>query len=77
MSRREAFGPTSPINRQATIIFFSHRLAAFPVSDLVVVLDKGRIVEQGTPEELLRLGGTFAALVELEEAGWDWREKVR
>lgn len=42
--------------------------------DRLIVLDDGRIVEQGMPEELIRRGGRFAALVELEEAGWDWRD---
>ena len=31
---------------------FSHRLLAFPQADLVVVLDRGRILEQGTHAEL-------------------------
>jgi len=31
------------------------------------------IVEQGPPSELARRGGRFAALLELEAAGWDWR----
>jgi ATP-binding cassette subfamily B protein len=42
----------------------------------VIVLDDGRIVEQGTPDALIQLGGRFAALVELEEAGWDWQAGV-
>jgi len=32
-----------------------------------------QLVEEGPPEELIRRGGKFAALVELEAAGWDWR----
>jgi hypothetical protein len=31
------------------------------------------VVEQGAPEELIRQGGRFAALVELEAAGWNWQ----
>ena len=37
---RQAFGPTAPVDQQATVIFFSHRLAAFPLADQVVVLDR-------------------------------------
>ena len=44
-----------------------------PGSAPVVVLDPGRIVEDGTPANLIARGGRFAALLELEVAGWDWR----
>ncbi len=33
----------------------------------------GQIMESGPPEELIRRGGRFAALLELEAAGWDWQ----
>jgi ABC-type multidrug transport system fused ATPase/permease subunit len=39
----------------------------------VIVLDNGVIVEQGTPDDLVRDGGRFTALLELEASGWDWR----
>ena len=64
---REAFGPTAPIDRQATIIFFSHRLAAFPVSDLVVVLDKGQIEEHGTHVDLVAAGGLYAHIYQAQQ----------
>ena len=38
------------------------------------ILEGGRIIEAGPPGDLIRDGGRFAALVELEAAGWDWRE---
>jgi ATP-binding cassette subfamily B protein len=42
-------------------------------ADRVVVMSEGRIVEAGTPEELIQRGGRFAAMLELETAGWDWQ----
>lgn len=54
----------------------AHRLSTARQADWVLVLDQGRIVESGRPDELIHRGGWFAALVELEEAGWDWRESV-
>jgi ATP-binding cassette subfamily B protein len=59
--------------RQRAAITVAHRLSTAREADRVVVLDGGRVVEQGTPEDLIRLGGKFAAMVELEAAGWDWR----
>jgi ATP-binding cassette subfamily B multidrug efflux pump len=42
----------------------------------VIVLDKGRIVEEGAPAALIASQGRFAALLELEAAGWDWRSRA-
>ena len=49
---RQLFGPSQPYEQQCTVMLFSHRLLAFPQADLVVVLDRGRILEQGTHAEL-------------------------
>jgi ABC-type multidrug transport system fused ATPase/permease subunit len=59
---KEAFGPRSTPERQATVILCSHRLAAFPQADLVVVLDHGRIVEQGAHSALLEAGGLYSRI---------------
>ena len=42
-------------------------------ADRVIVLDAGRIVEQGPPGVLIARGGRFAALAALEAAGWRWQ----
>jgi ATP-binding cassette, subfamily B, multidrug efflux pump len=62
--------------RQASccVISIAHRLAAARDADRVVVLDAGRIVEQGPPDQLIAAGGLFAGLLELEASGWDWEE---
>lgn len=59
--------------RGRAVVTVAHRLSTAREADRVIVLEKGRIVEEGSPEELIRRGGKFAALVELEAAGWDWR----
>jgi ATP-binding cassette, subfamily B, multidrug efflux pump len=60
--------------RQRGLLTVAHRLATAREADRVIVVDAGRIVEEGPPGDLIRAGGRFAALVELEAAGWDWRE---
>ncbi|MER6345651.1 ABC transporter ATP-binding protein [Streptomyces sp. NPDC001595] len=49
-----------------TVVLITHRLASVRHADLVHVLDQGRLVESGTPEELLAEGGVYAELYALQ-----------
>jgi ABC-type bacteriocin/lantibiotic exporter with double-glycine peptidase domain len=64
---RRAFGPAAPLAQQATIVFFSHRLAAFPLTDLVIVLDQGRIVQSGSHQALLAEAGLYARIFRAQQ----------
>jgi ABC-type multidrug transport system fused ATPase/permease subunit len=50
-------------DRQCTVVLVAHRLSTVMAADVIAVIDKGRIVEQGTHGELLELGGIYAKLV--------------
>ena len=54
-----------------TRIVIAHRLSTVRNADLILVLDKGFLVERGTHEELLALDGTYAALVRDQEATFE------
>jgi len=60
------------LSRGHAVVTVAHRLATAREADRIIVLDHGKILEQGTPEQLINLGGHFAAWLELEAAGWDW-----
>ncbi|MFI6206673.1 ABC transporter ATP-binding protein [Streptomyces sp. NPDC051041] len=49
-----------------TVVLITHRLASVRHADLVHVLDQGRLVESGTPDELLASGGVYAELYSLQ-----------
>jgi len=49
-----------------TSIFISHRLASTRFCDRILFLEHGRIVEDGTHEELLRSGGRYARIYEIQ-----------
>lgn len=52
-------------NERATLII-SHRLSSLMHADEILFIDNGRIVERGTHEELVAMGGKYAALYELQ-----------
>lgn len=59
------------IDRQAaerTVVLITHRVAAAARCKSIVVLDEGRVIERGTHDELVKLGGVYAAFAEEQSA---------
>lgn len=55
-----------------TVIVIAHRMRTVMNADKIVVLDKGRVAEQGAPQELLDADGLFARMVRLQNESADW-----
>ncbi len=58
------------LTRDRIAILISHRFSTVRMADQIVVLEEGRIVERGTHAELVRLGGRYAKLFELQARGY-------
>jgi ATP-binding cassette subfamily B multidrug efflux pump len=53
-----------------TVIAIAHRLSTIAAMDRLVIMDEGRIVEQGSHAELLRRGGLYAELWARQSGGF-------
>jgi ATP-binding cassette, subfamily B, bacterial len=58
------------LSRGKMTILISHRFSTVRMADQIVVIDKGRIVEQGSHAELMALGGQYAYLFSLQAEGY-------
>ena len=68
-SEKLVFDALGNLMEGKTSIVIAHRLATVRRADVIFVIDEGRIVEQGTHEELLANGGLYSRLYELQFRG--------
>jgi ATP-binding cassette subfamily B protein len=64
------------LTRGRTAVYISHRFSTVRRADRILFLEHGRLVEQGTHEQLMRLGGRYARLFRLQAAAYTGEEVV-
>ncbi|HIY17276.1 MAG TPA: ABC transporter ATP-binding protein/permease [Candidatus Intestinimonas stercorigallinarum] len=62
----------SRLLRGKTVLVIAHRMRTVAGADHIVVLEKGRVAQQGKPAELLAQGGLYRRMVELQRESQDW-----
>ena len=68
-SEKLVFDALGNLMEGKTSIVIAHRLATVRSADVIFVVDQGRVVEQGTHDELLETGGLYSRLYELQFSG--------
>ena len=65
-------GALSRLLTGKTVLVIAHRMRTVMGADKIVVLDDGRVVEQGAPQDLLGQDGVFAHMVSLQSQAAEW-----
>ncbi len=58
------------VTKDKTVIYISHRLSSAVLSDRVIVIDNGKIVEEGSHEELMKSGGEYYDMFTLQASNY-------
>ncbi|MDP9352588.1 MAG: ABC transporter ATP-binding protein/permease [Chloroflexota bacterium] len=66
----DLFARIKELTRGKMAMFISHRFSTVRMADKILVLEHGELVEQGSHEELMQLGGRYAELFELQAASY-------
>ena len=59
-----------------TVLVIAHKLDTIKGADNIIVLKKGKVIEQGTHEELMKHGGWYADVCMEQEKAKKWRVKT-
>ena len=69
-SEYDLFRRFAELTEGKAALLISHRFSTTRMADRIVVLENGRIAEQGSHQQLVSLGGRYAGMFELQAAGY-------
>ena len=71
-NERDLMQAIEQLTKEKTVIMIAHRLKTVRNADQIVVIDKGRIVEQGKHDDLVKLGGIYARFIDSRKEAVSW-----
>ena len=72
-NERELMNAVAELTKEKTVIMIAHRLKTVRNADQIVVINKGRIAEQGKHDELIAKGGIYARFIESRKQAVSWK----
>ena len=72
-NERDLMEAVRELTKEKTVIMIAHRLKTVRNADQIVVIDKGRIAEQGKHDELVAKGGIYARFIESRKQAVSWK----
>ena len=72
-NERELMAAIKELTKEKTVIMIAHRLKTVRHADQIIVIDKGRIAEEGKHEELMKLNGIYARFIDSRKKAVSWK----
>lgn len=72
-NEKELMDAIDELTKEKTIIMIAHRLKTVQNADRILVVDKGTIAEQGTHEDLVKLGGIYSRFIDSRKQAVSWK----
>ena len=72
-NERDLMEAVRSLTREKTVIMIAHRLKTVRNADQIIVLDKGKIAEQGKHDELIKMNGIYARFIDSRKKAVSWK----
>lgn len=72
-NERDLMEAVRELTREKTVIMIAHRLKTVRNADQIIVLDKGKIAEQGKHDELMKMNGIYARFIDSRKKAVSWK----